>query len=83
MDSQGRKARLTLEVSSSNSLDLAVIRLPPSSSIPSWALDSAFFSITKTQDELSIVCLESKIPQGSDFKIERGWRSFVTSMATE
>ena len=33
---------------------------------------SAFWSVTKTQSELSIVCLEGHIPD--DVKAERGWR---------
>lgn len=52
---------------------LAVVRLNTSSNIPLWAVEGKdFFSITKTQDELSIVCLEDKVPQ--DVKVEKGWR---------
>lgn len=52
---------------------LAVVRLDASSQIPLWAVEGKdFFSITKTQDELSIVCLEDKVPQ--HVKVEKGWR---------
>ena len=37
-------------------------------------LSDRFFSITKTSDELSVVCLESEIPPGS--RSETGWRGF-------
>lgn len=52
---------------------LAIVRLDPSSNIPLWALEEKdFFSITKTQDELSIVCAEDKVPH--NIKVEKGWR---------
>ena len=51
-----------------------VCRLMPSESegIPVWAFSSNFFSITKTSDELSIVCLQDNIPE--DICCERDWR---------
>jgi uncharacterized protein len=51
---------------------LAVCRLESDSTIPEWALRSPFFSITKTKDELSIVCSQSDVPV--DVKAERDWR---------
>ncbi len=52
---------------------LAVVRLNTSCNIPLWAMEEKdFFSITKTQEELSIVCLEDKVPL--DVKVEKGWR---------
>lgn len=50
----------------------AVCRLDPRVSIPSWVTASDFFSITRTQDELSIVCHQSDVP--SDTQCESGWR---------
>src|SRR5436190_24016417 len=50
----------------------AVCRLASGSSIPQWATRGAVFSITRTGDELSIVC-ESKYVPGS-VKSEKGWR---------
>ena len=35
---------------------------------------NSFFSLTKTEEELSLVCLETQIP--ADAKAERGWRIF-------
>ncbi len=40
--------------------------------MPHWAVKGEFYSITKTHDELSIVCLEENIPL--DIKCERYWR---------
>lgn len=51
---------------------LGICRLSFEEDIPAWALKSSFFSISKTLEELSIVCLEEDIPQ--DIKVERGWR---------
>jgi Uncharacterized conserved protein len=50
---------------------LAVCRLPPSSPLPPW-IAGAFTSITRTNDELSIVCDEPAVPE--DVQAERGWR---------
>jgi hypothetical protein len=41
-----------------------VCRLPPTSAIPSWAIHSSFFSISKTTEELSIVCTSEEVPEG-------------------
>jgi hypothetical protein len=51
---------------------LGVCKLPPDAAIPHWAAAARFFSITRTTDELSIVCPEALIP--SETKCERGWR---------
>ena len=50
----------------------AVARLDPDLSIPSWARESPFFSITRTREELSVLCLESLVPMHE--RAERGWR---------
>jgi uncharacterized protein len=49
-----------------------VVRLEKDSEIPGWINKGAFYSITRTNDELSIVCLQNSIPQ--DCKIEKDWR---------
>lgn len=49
-----------------------VCRLDKNHIIPKWAQNGDFFSITKTCDELSIVCLENNIPH--DIKCEKDWR---------
>jgi uncharacterized protein len=52
----------------------AVARLDPDLSIPSWARESPIYSITRTREELSVLCLESLVP-GHE-RAERGWRLF-------
>lgn len=49
-----------------------ICRLGSSEEFPIWAKGEEFISVTKTKDELSIVCLEEGIP--SDVKCERDWR---------
>jgi uncharacterized protein len=50
----------------------AVCRLDPKATIPDWALHPAkFISITRTAEELSIVCPESHVPPES--KSDAGW----------
>jgi hypothetical protein len=53
---------------------LAVCRLPPQAAIPDWATLAAFFSVTRTSEELSIVCPERQAPARA--RCERGWRAF-------
>ena len=51
----------------------AVCRLDPNGHIPHWALlGDDFISLTRTRDELSIVCLQENVPP--ETKAERGWR---------
>jgi hypothetical protein len=50
---------------------VAVCRLAPDAPVPDWAR-GAFLSITRTPDELSIVCDDAAVP--SDVQAERGWR---------
>ncbi|MDP4178855.1 MAG: ACT domain-containing protein [Bacillota bacterium] len=49
-----------------------VCRLDKTELIPQWAETGDFFSITRTSDELSIVCSEDNIPSG--IKCEKDWR---------
>ena len=49
-----------------------VCRLKENEDIPNWCFNGGLYSITKTHDELSIVCSEDYIPQ--DTKCEKGWR---------
>lgn len=49
-----------------------VCRLEADASIPSWGQKSPFYSVTRTKDELSIICLENEIP--SEVKCENEWR---------
>jgi hypothetical protein len=50
----------------------AICKLGGDAPIPPWASASPFFSITRTNDELSIVCRQEAVPQG--VLCERGWR---------
>jgi hypothetical protein len=52
----------------------AVCRLAPGDEVPAWASRGAFTSITRTRDELSVVCAEGVVPEG--IPCERGWRVF-------
>jgi enamine deaminase RidA (YjgF/YER057c/UK114 family) len=56
---------------------LAVCRLPATGRVPSWALElhDGFVSITRTPDELSIVCPEEAVPP--DTQAEWGFRALV------
>ena len=51
----------------------AVARLDASSAVPSWSSRGEFTSVTRTAEELSIVCEESAVPD--DVRAERGWRA--------
>ena len=44
----------------------AVCRLSPADGVPPWATGHGFVSITRTADELSIVCAEAVVPRGTD-----------------
>lgn len=52
--------------------EFAVCRLPPNESVPAWAGSALFSSITRTADELSVVCPAVLVPPG--IKTETGWR---------
>jgi uncharacterized protein len=49
-----------------------VCRLPVNSDIPPWALQDVLFSITRTEEELSVVCRQEYIPSG--VVCEGNWR---------
>lgn len=50
-----------------------VCRLNKNEVIPEWVKNSDVYSITKTCDELSILCSQDCIPSG--IKCERDWRA--------
>jgi hypothetical protein len=50
----------------------AVGKLEPDAPLPSWATACSLFSITRTDDELSVVCRQDTVPAG--ITCERGWR---------
>lgn len=53
---------------------LSVIQFDAEEPIPEWALSSKWFSVTRTNEELSIVCCSSDIHSELGFKAEHGWR---------
>ena len=53
---------------------LAVCRLSPEAEIPSWATVRPFFTISRSTDELSVICPESPLPE--TVSRSGGWRAF-------
>jgi hypothetical protein len=49
----------------------AICRLGGDASIPDWATASDFYSITRSADELSVVCRQETVPEG--IRAERDW----------
>lgn len=49
----------------------AVCKLPPDSAVPAWATAGDVFSVTRTGDELSVVCRQEAVPTGTH--AEGGW----------
>ena len=56
-----------------NTLDelYAVVRLEPDAELPDWVRGGHFWSATRSESELSIVCCEEDVP--TDASAERGW----------
>lgn len=52
--------------------NLAVCRLGPQEPPPAWALGAAFCSLTRTNDELSVVCPQDQVPPG--IEMSGGWQ---------
>jgi hypothetical protein len=52
--------------------NFAVCRLGNTDPIPPWATAGTFFALTRTADELSVVCRQDDVPE--DAICERGWR---------
>jgi uncharacterized protein len=51
---------------------LAICRLAPDAAVPAWAWTGEPASVTRTRDELSVVCRADAVPDG--VPCERGWR---------
>jgi hypothetical protein len=49
----------------------AILRLDPDDAVPDWVYDSPFWSVTRSDSELSIVCSEEDLPD--ETRAERGW----------
>jgi hypothetical protein len=52
----------------------AISRLAADAAIPTWATEGSFFSVTRTGDELSVVCELGRVPVG--VPSQPGWRVF-------
>jgi hypothetical protein len=52
---------------------LVVCRLEPDDPLPLWAQGGGIWSITRTADELSVVCEARLVPEG--VRAESGWRA--------
>ena len=52
---------------------LAICRLAGDAAVPDWCPKGSFVSITRTPDELSLVCEEVLVPEELD--AERNWRA--------
>lgn len=50
----------------------AICRLDRDEEIPTWALSGEFVSITRTAEELSVICPQRCAPEG--LRSEGGWR---------
>jgi hypothetical protein len=49
-----------------------ICRFEPDISVPDWVYKSSFFSVTRTPDELSVVCAEALVP--GDKSSNKGWK---------
>ena len=52
----------------------AIARLSSGDPLPSWADGAGFVSISRTEDELSVVCLQERVPAG--IRKDEGWSCF-------
>ncbi len=50
----------------------AIVRLQPGSELPDWVDKGPFRSVTRTDNEVSVVCRDRDVPEGES--AERGWR---------
>ena len=69
MTTATRRLELTLLPES-----LAVSQLAATAPIPEWAMQGTFFSVTRTRNELSIVCEHSRVP--ASVRSQPGWSVF-------
>lgn len=52
--------------------EFAIARLPADAPIPAWSDARSFSAVTRTADELSVLCPAAQVP--ADVKHEAGWR---------
>ncbi len=68
METMSRQKRLTLAMLEGA---YALARLAPSDAIPAWADGAGFSSISRSDQELSIVCRDERVP--AEARADRGW----------
>jgi hypothetical protein len=51
----------------------SICRLEKNAPIPEWALTGGFYSITRTAEELSVVCPQNRVPPG--IQKQDGWKA--------
>jgi hypothetical protein len=54
---------------------LAIVRLEPAAPVPDWAWSGELCSVTRSADELSVVCGDAAAPP--DARAQRGWRALA------
>lgn len=55
--------------------DYAIARLDRGVPVPAWADGAGFVSISRTEDELSVVCQSDRVPV--DIRHDAGWTCFM------
>lgn len=55
--------------------EYAVSQLPADAPLPTWATAGEFWSLSRTPQEWSAVCLAAQVPAG--VRSERGWAAFA------
>jgi hypothetical protein len=53
---------------------MAVCRFEPTAPLPDWIAEADFYSLTRTEAELTLVCPETRLAPGTTS--ETGWRCF-------
>lgn len=51
----------------------AVAQLPPDAPFPDWINGSGMVTVTRADDELSVVCRQDRVPEDG-VRADRGWR---------
>lgn len=54
----------------------AIAQLPPDAAIPPWADGPGFVAIARADDELTVVCFEDRVPEGTT--MQSGWACLRT-----
>ena len=57
----------------------AISLLPPDADLPDWVAGPGLINVTRSEDELSILCLADRVPH--DVESDRGWVAFKLAEA--